>query len=137
MRTLSCRKSAFMIACLMLSATACISTDAVLLNPVGQRYYPVAPEQVRIFTSKEELEKYEYVEIAVIKSEGNTTFSSQKGMIDSIRKKAGSLGANAIVMPEIDEPGTGSKIVGAALGVGVNRNTEVIAYRIIEKKSDQ
>ena len=137
LNTLSFRKLAVIITCIVLSTTACVSTEAVLLNPVGQRYYPVEPEQVRIFTPKEELEEYDYVEIAVLTSEGNTTFTDQEDMIKSIRKKAGSLGANAILMPGIDEPGTGAKIAGAFLGVGVNRNSQTMAYRILGKKSDQ
>lgn len=137
LRELSCLKLAVLIACIVMSTTACVSTKAVLLNPVGERYYPVSPEQVRIFTSIKELEEYDYIELAVITSEGNTTFTDQEDMINSIRKKAGSLGANAILMPGINEPGTGAKIAGAVLGVGVNRNSQTTAYRILGKKSDQ
>ena len=89
---------------------------------------------VRIFTTDEELEDYEFVRVAIISSSGNTTWTSRTEMIESMRKKAGEMGANAILMPDIDEPSAGAEIAGAVFGTGANRKGEVIALRILGEK---
>ena len=47
-----------------------------------------------------------------------------------MRSDAGKLGANGILYASIDEPGTGAKIAGAVLGVGVNRRGQVVAILV-------
>ena len=104
-----------------------------MLDPTAQ-YAAVEPSSVRIFTSEAELEVYEYVRVAIITSSGNTTWTIQAQMMESMRKKAGEMGANAILMPDIEEPSAGAKIAGAVFGTGANRQGEVIALRILGTK---
>ena len=119
-----------------LFVSGCITTKATLLDPTAQ-YAPVHPALVRIFTSEEELAEFEFVRVAIIDSEGNTTWTSRSKMLESMRKKAGEMGANAILMPAIDEPSAGAKIAGAVFGTGATRRGEVIALRILgPKESD-
>ncbi len=110
--------------------TGCVTTRATLLDPTA-RHPAVDPATVRIFTSEAELEKYEFVRVAIISSSGNTSWTSRTQMMESMRKKAGEMGANAILMPAIDEPSAGAKIAGAVFGTGANRTGEVIALRIL------
>lgn len=81
--------------------TGCVTTRAVLLDPTVQ-YGKVEPAQVRISTSEDELAGFEYVRVAMITSKGSTTWTSRTQMIESMRIKAGEMGANAILLPEID-----------------------------------
>ena len=118
---------------LPLLVAGCIHTRATLLDPTA-RYASVDPSMVRIFTSETELEDYDFVRVAIITSSGNTTWTNQAQMMESMRKKAGEMGANAILMPSIDEPGAGAKIAGAIFGVGTNRSGEVVALRILGPK---
>lgn len=121
--------------CLLgLTAAGCVTTKAVILDPSATQYEQVDPVQVRIFTSEDELTDYEYVRIAIVSSEGDANWTSRAQMIESMRKKAGETGANAILIPEIKEPEAGAKVAGAFLGTVVNRFGEVIAIRIIGKK---
>ena len=110
----------------------CLHTDAIRLDSSTQ-YPPVPSEDVRIFTTEEELEKFDYVKVAVITSKGDSNWTRRVKMIESMREKAGSLGANAILLPNFNEPGSGTKLLGAVLGQAVYRRAEVIAYRIIER----
>lgn len=119
------------LTCLVIAG--CVTTRATLLDP-ATRYASVDSSMVRIFTSEEELEGYNFVRVAIINSSGNTTWTSRTKMIESMRKKAGEMGANAILMPDIDEPSAGAKIAGAVFGTGANRQGEVIAIRITGEK---
>jgi len=51
-------------------------------------------------------------------------------MLNKMRDEAGKMGANGVLLAAIDEPGTGAKIAGAVLGVGVNRKGQVIAILV-------
>lgn len=48
-------------------------------------------------------------------------------MMKSMRKKAADVGANGIIMGDINEPGAGAKVVGAFLGTGTERKGKSVA----------
>ena len=121
---------------LALVFAACITTRSTLLNPTAQAYPPVAPDSVLIFVDVAELDSLEYVRVAIINASGSTTYTSQSGMLEAMRKKAGAVGANAIIMPEIRNPSAGAEVAGAIFGTGTLRRGEVIAIRILGPKTD-
>lgn len=118
---------------LAICVSGCVTTTATLLDPTVQ-YDPVDPNEVRIFLSEEELAEYEFVRVAIISSAGDATYTSRTGMIESMRKKAAEMGANAILMPSIYEPGAEAEIAGLIHGTVVNRRAEVIGLRILGEK---
>ena len=115
-------------------ATGCVQTQATMLNPSAQQYPAVSPDSVQIFTSEKDLDTLDYVRIAIIEATGSGEYTSQTGMIEAMRKKAGDLGANGILMPQINEPGAGAKIAGAVFGTGTQRKGDVIAIRVLGRK---
>jgi len=112
----------------------CVSTNSVYLNPSGPRYNAVAPDSVVIFTHDSELDTLEYVRVAMIEATGSGEYTSQTGMYSAIRKKAGSLGCNGVLLPQINEPGAGAKVAGAIFGTGTQRKGNAIAIRILGRK---
>jgi hypothetical protein len=113
---------------------ACVSTKSTYINPSIAQYNPVPPDSVYIFTTEAELDTLEYVRIALIEAKGSGEWTSQTGMINAMRKKAGKLGANGILLPAINEPGAGAKVAGAIFGVGTERKGNVVAIRILGTK---
>lgn len=113
----------------------CVQTQATLLNPSAQAYPPVAPDSVIILTSDTELDTLEFARVAMIEATGSGEWTSQTGMLEAMRKKAGKMGANAILMPAINEPGAGAKVAGAFLGTGTQRKGQVVALRILGRKA--
>jgi hypothetical protein len=101
-----------------------------MLMPSAQQYPQVPPEEVRIFTTQAELEDYEYDRVAIIHGTGQSGWTSDDGMISALREKAGDVGANAILLPEVEDASAGEKFVGALLGTGAQRKGEVIAIRV-------
>jgi hypothetical protein len=112
----------------------CVSTKSVYLNPSGPKYNAVSPDSVVIFTSESELDTLEYVRVAMIEATGSGEYTSQTGMYSAIRKKAGSLGCNGVLLPQINEPGAGAKVAGAIFGTGTQRKGNAIAIRILGRK---
>ncbi|HXH05339.1 MAG TPA: hypothetical protein VNI83_01995 [Vicinamibacterales bacterium] len=113
---------------LALCAGACVHTNAAVLNPSVQ-YPTICPEGVQLFTGPEKVGK-EYVEVAVLHSTGESSWTSEGGMFQSQRKKAASLGANGIILGQVKEPNAGTKIIGSLLGTGAERKGSAVAIYI-------
>ena len=113
---------------------SCVTTRAVLIDPTAPRYEIVAPSAVRIFTDQSELDTLNFVRVAIIEASGDGEFTDQAGMIGAMRKKAGELGANGILLPKIEEPSAGAKVAAAFLGTGTERKGSVIAIRVLGRK---
>lgn len=112
----------------------CVHTNATLLDPTAAAYAPVDPSQVRIFTDASELDTLEFVRIADIEASGTSGYTSRAGMLEAIRKKAGKLGGNGVLMPQIQEPSAGAKVAAAIFGTGAERTGNALAIRVIGPK---
>jgi hypothetical protein len=123
----------FAIAGLLLMA-ACVTTKGIYLDPSAQHYAPVPPDSVRIFTTESELDSLSYIRVAMIEATGSGEFTSQTGMLNAIRKKAGALGGNGVLLPQINEPGAGAKVAAAFLGTGTERKGNAVVIRVLGRK---
>jgi hypothetical protein len=95
----------------------------------------VPPSQVAIYRSADQVPgKYE--EVALLTSTADSVWTSEKDMWESMRKKAGKMGANAIILDALTEPKTGAKIAAQVLGVTADRKGKAIAIYVFpeEKK---
>ena len=113
----------------------CVQTKYTLVNPSGERYAPVDPEHVVILTDEAELDTLNYVRVAIIEATGSGSFTDQSKMLDAMRKKAGKIGANAILLPKINEPGAGAKVAAAIFGTDTQRKGNAVAVRILGRKT--
>ncbi len=113
---------------LVLATAGCVSTNAAVLNP-SVKLAPICPDGVQLFTSADKVGK-DYREIALLNSSGQSGSTSEKGMYDSQRKKAAELGANGIIVNNINEPKVGTKIIGALFGTGAERKGSALAIDI-------
>ena len=68
-----------------------------------------------------------YKELALLNSSGNTSFTSESGMMKSQREKAAAIGATGIILAGIDEPDAAVKVMAAAIGVGAERKGKAVA----------
>jgi hypothetical protein len=109
----------------MLPVLACVHTNAAVLDP-SVTYQRICPEAVVIYTSPERVGK-PYREVALLNSKGESSWTSEGGMLNSQRKKAAELGANGLILSGIDEPKAGTKIIGAFLGTGAERKGKALA----------
>lgn len=106
--------------------SGCVSTNATMLNPSPVKRPPVAAASVRIYPTLDQVEgKYE--EVALLNATGESNWTNEQAMLESMRKKAGQVGANAIVLDAIAEAGAGAKVAAAVFGTGTQRKGRAIA----------
>ena len=95
-------KNSILILVIVLMAVGCVTAKATLLNP-DVRYDAVPWEEVTIYYDKADV-LGEYETIALVRSEGKEGLTTEKQMLEKMRKKAGALGANAIILTGIKDP---------------------------------
>jgi len=114
---------------------ACVSTEAVQIGTVVKR--PLVPwKNVVVYRTADQVPG-QYEEIALLVATGDALWTNESQMWDSMKKKAGAMGANAIILDATSEPSAGAKVAAAFLGVaGADRKGKAIAIYIFppEKK---
>jgi hypothetical protein len=107
---------------------ACVTTNATRIGG-GPIRTKVDPEHVLSYRSAEQVPG-RYEEIAILHSEGEASWTNEEAMYRSMRKKAGEMGANAIILDALSEPSAGAKIAGAFFGTGAERKGKAIAIYV-------
>ena len=114
--------------------TACVSVNATRLGKENYRE-PVAVEDVVVYRTADQVPG-NYEEIALLNAKGDTAWSSEAGMFKQMKKKAGLMGANAIILDAVSEPSAGAKIAGAIFGVGAERKGKAIAIFVFAPEKE-
>lgn len=120
-------------AVLLVLTTACVSTQAVRLGTTTTRA-PVPADQVAIYRTAE-LVPGRYEEVALLSSSGDQSFTSEGQMYASMRKKAGQMGANGVILQQVKDASTAAQI-GASLGLAsADRKGKAVAIFVFPKDS--
>ncbi len=116
------------LAACVLGGVACVHTNAAVMD-VTEKRAPLCADGVKVFSDTSKI-RQTYQEVALLNSKGESGSTSEAGMIKNQRKKAAELGANALVLTGFQEPKAGTKIVGALLGTGAERNGSALAIYV-------
>ena len=72
------------------------------------------PDAVQVFFETDSIP--EHTRVAILNASGSSGFTNEGQMIDKLREEAGKLGANAIILSGMKEPGAGEKFVNYIAG---------------------
>jgi len=130
-------KKLIFLSCFLLFVSCCVTTESVKLGTATVAQRPPIPwDKVVVYRTADQVPgKYE--EIALLIATGDALWTSEAEMWKSLRKEAGKLGANAIILDAMSEPSAGAKVASAFLGVGgAERKGKAVAIYIFpeEKK---
>ncbi|MDX1622561.1 MAG: hypothetical protein R3199_01080 [Gemmatimonadota bacterium] len=97
-----------------LLALGCVSIEATRFDSASERD-PVPPDQVVIFRTLDQVPG-KYAEMGVLRAEDATTWT--RDMYDPLRRKAGEMGANAVVLDGVEGEGPGARALAIYLYSG-------------------
>lgn len=107
-----------------LFATACVTVSKSVL--MDRSFAPVPKQDVYVFlpedTTPDDCER-----VALLSASGEVDWTDESDMIDKMRDEAGKLGANAIQIRSIEDPGTGERVVAAIFETEADRDGSAIA----------
>jgi len=111
----------------VLGLAGCVSVQTQLLVPAN-RLAPVPEDSVRVFLSVQELRDrgYEWKSVALLFGSGSSMYTTDRGMVQTIRREAGKLGANGIILADAREPSSAERWL---MGAGAQRKSTMTAIR--------
>jgi hypothetical protein len=112
----------------LVSIVSCVSTNATVLDP-SIKLARTCPDAVRLFTTPARVAS-PYREVALLHSTGESGWSDEEEMMESMRDKAAEVGANGIILENIDEPSALTKVIGAVAKTGTVRKGKALAIYI-------
>ncbi len=113
-------------ATLLFSLSACVTTNASRLGTATAIRPAVLPDNVALYRIASQVPR-QYEEIALLNSTGDSGMTDEAKMFESMKKKAGEMGANGVILDAVSEPGSGSKVAAAIFGVSAQRKGKALA----------
>lgn len=111
----------------ILIVAACVSVNKSVLS-TSRVSYPVPKEQVQVYFAGDTVPEHD--RIAILNGSGDDNMTNQAQLIDKLREEAGKLGANAIILQDVEEASTGAKVAQAILGTSAKRKGEALAIYV-------
>ena len=113
----------------VLLLSGCVTTNASMLGTASTQRPVVPPENVALYRNADQVPR-RYEEVALLNSEGDSNFTNEAKMFESMKKKAGEVGANAIILDALSEPSGGAKVAAAIFGVSAERKGKAVAIYV-------
>ncbi len=123
------KRATFLPLAALLFLVGCIQTQATLLD--GTTYPPVHEDDVVIYLNEEDIAG-DWKPIAIIHAQGEAQWTLESQMLRKARERAGELGANGLLIEDINEPSAVAQVAGEVLGTGSTRRGRLIAIRVFE-----
>lgn len=109
----------FLAACVTVSKT--VLTEAYVANPVP------AGEVTVLLASMNDSIPSDCERVALLHASGDEDLTEESQMFDKLREEAGKLGANAVYVQNMEDPGTGERVVSAIFGTSADRDSDAVA----------
>jgi len=114
---------------LLLSLSGCVQTQATMLDASTSARPPVDPDLVRIYRTPASV-ACAYDEVAIVHAQGSSASTNENQMLTAARRRAGRIGANGVIIDNINEPSAGARVAGAIFGVAPSRRGEMLAIYV-------
>jgi hypothetical protein len=102
----------------------CVTVSKSVLMDRSDR--PVPRDDVAVFLASDTIPE-SCERVALLHGSGDEDFTNEGQMIDKLREEAGKLGANALHLRTMEDPGTGERIASAVFGTNADRDSDAIA----------
>lgn len=112
----------------LLSTGACVSTNATMLGGTSAGA-ALDPNSVVLYRTGSQVPG-PYKEIALLNSRGDSAWTDERKMFESMKHEAAKLGANAVILDAVSEPGAGAQVAAAIFGVSAQRRGKAIAILV-------
>ena len=108
--------------------SACVSTNASLIDPTVH-LARTCPAAIKLYTTPDRVGQ-PYREVAILNAKGESNWSDEEDVIESMRDKAAEIGANGIILGGIDEPSALTKVIGQVAKTGSQRKGKALAIYV-------
>lgn len=108
----------------VLVAAGCVTVSkSVLIDRSNQ---PLPKEEVMILLATDSVPDT-CERVALLHASGDEDFTDEGDIWEKLREEAGKLGANAVQLQSMEDPGAGERFAGALFGTEVDRDSDALA----------
>jgi hypothetical protein len=104
--------------------TGCVTVSKSVL--MDRSSMPVPEESVQVFLANDQIPE-SCERVAILHASGEEDWTDEGQMIDKLRSEAGKLGANALHLMTMEDPGTGERLVAALFDTEADRDADALA----------
>jgi hypothetical protein len=108
----------------------CITVGKTVL--MDRSMYPIPRDDVYVYLANDTLPDG-CERVALLHASGDVDWTDETDMIDKMREEAGKLGANAIHLLSMEDPGTGERVVAAVFETQADRDSDAIALWCVDE----
>lgn len=105
----------------------CVSTNSTPLG-LGETRPAVVPAMVAFYRTGDQVGR-PYTEVALLNSSGDSLWTTEKKMFQSMRQEAAKLGADGVILERVKEPAVAIKVAAAIFHVSAPRKGRAVAIR--------
>lgn len=105
-------------------ASGCVSVSKSVLQ--DRSASPVPQAQVSVFLADDEIPE-DCERVAILHASGDDSFTDEGDVYNKLREEAGKLGANAVHVQTMEDPGTGERFASALFGTSSDRDSDAVA----------
>jgi len=109
---------------LTLSAVGCVSVSKSVL--MDRSNHPLPRQDVQVLLPGDSIPA-SCERVALLHASGPEGLTDEGDMWNKLREESGKLGANVVFIGEIQDPGTGERVVSALFGTESDRDADAIA----------
>lgn len=99
----------------MCSANACSTHTRVIATNPSLSLSSTCTDAVPVFADRDKV-PYDYYEVALISSEGNSAYTGNGDVLKAMRSRAAALGANGMILNSLGASHATVKVIGAVVG---------------------
>lgn len=121
------------IAFLALAIAGCVTVSKSVL--MDRSEFPIPLERVQVFLEGDSIPTT-CERVALLHASGDEDFTDEGDIWDKLREEAGKLGANAVQMRAIEEPGAAERISSELFGTESDRDADAVALWCPDGVSD-
>ena len=109
---------------LLVAFAGCVTVSKSVL--MDRSFAPLPRDQVWVFLATDTVPE-SCERVALLHASGDEEMTNEGQMIDKLREESGKLGANAVLLRSMQDPGTGERVVSAFFGTNADRDSDAIA----------
>jgi hypothetical protein len=107
-----------------LLVAGCVTVSKSVL--MDRSMYPVPEQQVQVLLPGDSIPPA-CERVALLHASGDEDFTDEGDIWNKLREEAGKLGANAVLIHDIEDPGAAERISSAVFGTESDRDADAVA----------
>jgi len=117
-----------LLSLVLMFGMGCVSVNYTKLG--NDDYRSTEPSSIAVYMDPSDV-PWKFVKIGLLNSNGSSTFTDEKALIDAMKEKASEMGADALILGTLENADWFQQVAGTFLNVPAKRHGQAIAIKFL------